>query len=110
MLTPQLYCNGGAVDQYLSAVSIPFEKLSVAVHTFEFSTFDTVAVMLASFLFYVYLQLYILSILFNICIYHVCYRYTLFQYIGPFSVDVDILSRRSEAVRNHLNLLRVSLS
>ena len=66
--------------------------------------------MLASFLFYVYLQLYILSILFNICIYHVCYRYTLFQYIGSFSVDVDVLSRRSEAVRNHLNLLRVSFS
>ena len=36
--------------------------------------------------------------------------YTLFQYIGSFSVDVDVLSRRSEAVRNHLNLLRVSLS
>ena len=74
------------------------------LHTFEFCTLHTVAI-------YIFSNNIHLKYIFNVTyLSDILKSSTLFQYIGSFSVDVDVLSRRSEAVRNHLNLLRVSLS
>ena len=32
----------------------------------------------------------------------------MFQFVGTFSVDVDVLARKSQSIQNNLSVLRVS--
>ena len=37
-----------------------------------------------------------------------CIISIMFQFVGTFSVDVDVLARKSQSIQNNLSVLRVS--